>query len=63
MNDSCASLCRRSADLYLGAEEIEMGASNKKPSKPLLELTSINAFFIYVTLSEGLVYSEMKIKL
>lgn len=28
-----------SADLYLGAEEIEMGASNNKPSKPLLELT------------------------
>ncbi|XP_058621236.1 uncharacterized protein LOC131533142 isoform X2 [Onychostoma macrolepis] len=28
-----------SAYLYLGAEEIEMGASNKKPSKPLLELT------------------------
>ncbi|XP_026093398.1 uncharacterized protein LOC113066034 isoform X1 [Carassius auratus] len=27
-----------SADLYLGAEEIEMGASNNKPSKPLLEL-------------------------
>ncbi|XP_059380382.1 uncharacterized protein LOC132115957 isoform X1 [Carassius carassius] len=28
-----------SADLYLGAEEIEKGASNNKPSKPLLELT------------------------
>ncbi|XP_048031297.1 fibrous sheath CABYR-binding protein isoform X2 [Megalobrama amblycephala] len=28
-----------SADLYLGAEEIEMGASNNKPSEPLLELT------------------------
>ncbi|KAI2649123.1 Ubiquitin thioesterase otulin [Labeo rohita] len=28
-----------SADLYLGAEEIEMGASNNNPSKPLLELT------------------------
>ncbi|XP_051969823.1 FK506-binding protein 5 [Xyrauchen texanus] len=27
------------ADLYLGAEEIEMGASKDKPSKPLLELT------------------------
>ncbi|KTG04166.1 hypothetical protein cypCar_00010349 [Cyprinus carpio] len=27
-----------SADLYLGAEEIEMGASNNKPPKPLLEL-------------------------
>ncbi|XP_016418532.1 fibrous sheath CABYR-binding protein isoform X2 [Sinocyclocheilus rhinocerous] len=28
-----------SAYLYLGAEEIEMGASNNKTSKPLLELT------------------------
>ncbi|XP_077100464.1 uncharacterized protein LOC143751702 isoform X1 [Siphateles boraxobius] len=28
-----------SANLYLGAEDIEMGASNNKPSKPLLELT------------------------
>ncbi|XP_051538265.1 FK506-binding protein 5-like [Myxocyprinus asiaticus] len=28
-----------SADLYLGADEIEMGASKDKPSKPLLELT------------------------
>ncbi|XP_051970395.1 uncharacterized protein LOC127634761 [Xyrauchen texanus] len=28
-----------SADLYLGAEEIEMRASEDKPSKPLLELT------------------------
>ncbi|XP_051543629.1 uncharacterized protein LOC127434727 isoform X2 [Myxocyprinus asiaticus] len=28
-----------STDLYLGAEEIEMGASEDKPSKPLLELT------------------------
>lgn len=28
-----------SADLYLGAEDIEMGARNNKPSKPLLELT------------------------
>ncbi len=58
MND-ISSLCRRSADLYLGAEEIEMGASNKKPSKPLLELISINDLFIYVTLSEGLAYLKM----
>ncbi|XP_067291656.1 neurofilament medium polypeptide isoform X2 [Pseudorasbora parva] len=28
-----------SADLYLGAEDIEMGARNDKPAKPLLELT------------------------
>lgn len=44
-----SSFCCRSADLYLGAEEIEMGASNNKPSKPLLELTSIKDLFVYVT--------------
>lgn len=56
MNDS-SSLCRRSADLYLGAEEIEMGASNNKPSKPLLELTSINdfSFMSHYLIVEGLV--------
>lgn len=48
MHDSSSFFCR-SADLYLGAEDIEMGASNNKPSKPLLELTSIKDSFVYGT--------------
>ncbi|XP_016333260.1 uncharacterized protein LOC107681466 isoform X2 [Sinocyclocheilus anshuiensis] len=48
-----------SADLYLGAEEMEMGASNNKPPKPLLELTSIKDFFVSLPKNENevIIYS------
>lgn len=47
--NNSSSLCVRSADLYQGEEEIQLGASRDKPSKAVLELTSINNLLVWIT--------------